>query len=260
MASNSVFLHNTACPKCRESGRDRDGNNLGVYSDGHCHCWSCGYYQHADPTRAVRRLSQSETSKEELDGRPDSGVVLPSDADTYIPAVGRDWLGLYSITTFEIISNRIMWSEYWQQLIFPYFDKYNNLLGWQGRNFNKTRVNSEGRTVKVPRWYSQGDMKKIYHIMPFADEYERIVVVEDIVSAIKVSRHAPCMPLFGSQVGLERFVRLSKLCGRVSLWLDYDKRTEALLESRRSLVPCDVIITELDPKEYDDEKIRGFLS
>ena len=44
---SSYFLHNEPCPKCREKGKDRHGNNLGVFSDGHVRCWSCGYYKGA---------------------------------------------------------------------------------------------------------------------------------------------------------------------------------------------------------------------
>ena len=31
------------CPKCREEGKDDSGDNLHRYSDGHAHCFSCGY-------------------------------------------------------------------------------------------------------------------------------------------------------------------------------------------------------------------------
>lgn len=42
---SSVFMRHEPCPKCRESGNDTDGNNLARYSDGHGHCFSCGYYE-----------------------------------------------------------------------------------------------------------------------------------------------------------------------------------------------------------------------
>jgi len=41
----STFIRHEACPKCRETGNDRDGNNLARYSDGHGVCFSCGYYE-----------------------------------------------------------------------------------------------------------------------------------------------------------------------------------------------------------------------
>jgi len=36
------------CPKCREMGNDRSGDNLAVYSDGHKFCFACKHYVHGD--------------------------------------------------------------------------------------------------------------------------------------------------------------------------------------------------------------------
>lgn len=41
----SVFLRHEPCPECRKHGGDVDGNNLARYSDGHAHCFCCGYYE-----------------------------------------------------------------------------------------------------------------------------------------------------------------------------------------------------------------------
>ena len=42
---SSVFLRHEPCPQCRETGGDVDGNNLARYSDGHAHCFCCGYHE-----------------------------------------------------------------------------------------------------------------------------------------------------------------------------------------------------------------------
>lgn len=34
----------TRCPNCEKKGRDRKGDNLAIYSDGHGYCFSCGFY------------------------------------------------------------------------------------------------------------------------------------------------------------------------------------------------------------------------
>jgi twinkle protein len=36
------------CPKCREQGNDRSGDNLAVYSDGHKFCFACKHYVKGD--------------------------------------------------------------------------------------------------------------------------------------------------------------------------------------------------------------------
>jgi twinkle protein len=44
MNVKSELLHKEQCPRCREAGKDTKGNNLGVYEDGSCYCFSCKYY------------------------------------------------------------------------------------------------------------------------------------------------------------------------------------------------------------------------
>ena len=54
----SVFIRHEPCPECRKHGGDVDGNNLARYSDGHAHCFCCGYYERGEG--AVSGLSSPE--------------------------------------------------------------------------------------------------------------------------------------------------------------------------------------------------------
>ena len=42
---NSTFVEHKPCPACRDTGGDRAGDNLSVYSDGHGYCNACGHYE-----------------------------------------------------------------------------------------------------------------------------------------------------------------------------------------------------------------------
>jgi len=42
--NTSTFVEHQPCPACREIGRDRAGDNLAVYSDGHGYCNACEHY------------------------------------------------------------------------------------------------------------------------------------------------------------------------------------------------------------------------
>jgi twinkle protein len=44
----STFVEHKPCPACRETGGDRAGDNLAIYSDGHGYCNACGHYQNGD--------------------------------------------------------------------------------------------------------------------------------------------------------------------------------------------------------------------
>ena len=41
----STFVEHKPCPACRDTGGDRAGDNLSVYSDGHGYCNACGHYE-----------------------------------------------------------------------------------------------------------------------------------------------------------------------------------------------------------------------
>ena len=244
-------VRNSACPKCRELGHDKSGNNLGEYDDGSCYCWKCGYYIHATAYGKVGAFRKSYGNA--VVQQNQRYYPLPNDVDVYVPAVARLWLGKYGLTEYEIVTNRLMWSEYWQQLIFPYFDKYNNLVGWQGRSF---RPADAGKAY--PKWFTQGDVQKLYHILPPKENYDTIVLVEDIVSAIKVSRHIPCMPIFGS-TALNRLKTLYNRTTGLVWWLDPNMKKKSILEAfkARSIgMRATTIFSEKDPKEHSDNEIR----
>jgi hypothetical protein len=251
----SHHVENTVCPKCRARGADKSGNNLGVFSDGHCLCWSCGYYIHGLSNNRICNFTHNNLAQLE----PENKIVLPEDVTTLLPLHCLNWLFKYEITKQEIVQNILLYSESWNQLIFPYFDVNNNLLAYQARNFNE--VGHSGK--KLPKWWNRGDLKEIFHILPLdCQVIPRIVLLEDIVSAIKLSRHAYAMPLFGCTIPTNRLKRLSGLTGEVVIWLDPDKRKEALQEAKKASMfnlKSSVIFSEVDPKECSDEEIRNFL-
>lgn len=56
----SVFTRHEPCPRCRERGQDKRGNNLARYSDGHAYCHACGYYESGDKDRSENNRKTSE--------------------------------------------------------------------------------------------------------------------------------------------------------------------------------------------------------
>lgn len=56
--------HKEACPRCRQKGRDRAGNNLHVYSTMSAHCWSCGWTIPSEEHRAAMGWDEDEQEEE----------------------------------------------------------------------------------------------------------------------------------------------------------------------------------------------------
>jgi len=57
----SKAISKEACPKCRESGRDRHGDNLVCYDDGHKYCYACQYAEFPTQPREEESMNQDYT-------------------------------------------------------------------------------------------------------------------------------------------------------------------------------------------------------
>lgn len=229
------------CPQCAKLGKDKHGDNLAIYDDNSDYCFSCGYSTHANSTK----VPQERGSKQP--------IYLPLDVDNFIPQFCCEWLQKYQLDELDYIQNKLFWSESLQRLIFPIFNT-EGLLAWQGRYF--------GTNPKEAKWYSIGNMKIVYHILG-QKQRDSLVLVEDIVSAIKIAKYGhQSMPLFGSHIGMERLLFLRKLIDKIIIWLDPDKNKEALSTARL----CDslsissrVILSDRDPKDHSFEAIQKLL-
>ena len=237
----------TPCPKCREYGRDRAGNNMYVYEDGHSYCFSCGFAQKPTLERQLHLVSSDKKGP----------IFLPQDAGKTIPSVALLWLAKYEITQQETVDFNIMWSNDLNWLIFPVFgDEFNEtLLTFQARNFSKfgKKYYTRGAVSEVVNYYDQKNLR-----LP----EDTVIVVEDMVSAIKISRQFTVLPLLGSFLSADRANRLNKFFKRIIFWLDYDKAESAMSQAMRMKqygFTTNVIITKEDPKTYSDEEICDFV-
>lgn len=98
----SHLIRQTQCPKCAENGKDRDGDNLSIYSDGHEWCYSCGYYVGANGVKKF--LSKQEVIEKHE-------VYLPNDCDINYPDKTIQWVEKYELDVNSLLSHNVLWSE-----------------------------------------------------------------------------------------------------------------------------------------------------
>ena len=246
----SVLVEQTQCPLCKAEGRDNSWNNLAVYDDGHSYCYS----GHGIITGNRTKLPSIDNNITEDNNSPPK-IVLPSDVDINYPHNAIEWVGQYGITRNDLLSNNVLWSESRKRLIFPIYGQ-DELIAFQGRYFGDDPEESK------KKWFGKGNLKDTFNIIGKGDS---LVLVEDIVSAIKVSKVTQAMPLYGSYIGYERFKRISKLIPQsteVLIWLDPDKRSDSVTESRRGMMcglTTRVIFSSKDPKEHSFEEIKEII-
>ena len=238
ITNDSHVIRKEACPECRRIGNDKSGDNLAVYSDGHCFCYRCGSIS------GRKTLTRTEPTTNQ-------GITLPADITTELPFEARAWLGQYQLARLDLNRNHVMWSEKWSRIIFPYFNE-TELLAWQGRYVGTDKTKA--------KWFSHGKIHAIIH--PVQVTKQKAIMVEDIVSAIKVSRLCGAIPIFGSSVSAKQILRLKTVVDEVWYWLDPDMRTKSVKMAKLSNLlglPAHVIFSDRDPKEHSHDDIANIL-
>lgn len=238
-------LYNTRCPRCAEQGKDTSGDNLAVYADGHSWCFSCGYYEQANP---IKKLKHNNTN-------PKRVFELPEDTTDIIPHKAISWLTKYfNSKTLPLC----YWSDSKQYLLFFLRDENKVPYAYTARYF--------GDNPKHPKWTTLGINSSTFNFTkPRKDILNNaVVLVEDIISGYKVGHIQTTLTLFGAHVSLERLAKLLLLgYTTIIFWLDADKYKEKLLFEKQAQLlglKTKVIQTELDPKEYNYEQINEFLT
>ena len=242
---SSYPISKSRCPECAKLGKDTSHDNLITYSDGHSYCFGCGHRTGGSGlSRIVNR--QEEVVNNQV-------LSLPLDSSYEYPKVALDWVGQYELDRNDLIRHRVIWSDYFERLIFPVFDE-TGLLGYQGRYLG----NKEGKA----KWWGQGRLEEILHILKSEDD-SCIILVEDIVSAIKLQKVGhTSMPIFGSHLSLSRLNRIGRYYKDVVIWLDPDKRKESILFQTRAKtvgLKARVIFSDKDPKEHTNVDIKRIL-
>ena len=235
----SRFVGFEQCPNCAKKGKDRNGDNLGTYSDGGAHCFSCGY--HRPPKFQLKLLTKEKVDDTEK-------AVLPRDFTREVPVAGWKWLLQYGLPY-----------SYWKPYT-GYSPSQNRLILTFG---NPIRF-SQGRALTVGdrKWKFYGDGHA--YVETLGEQLSKeVVLVEDLISAHKVAQVTSCICLFGTNAHDTVVKELQRLKRPVTLWLDDDQyvylpkkigRLQTLLNW-----PVRYVRTTKDPKEYTISEIQNIL-
>lgn len=230
----SQVIGTMPCPKCREKFRDNRGDNLIMYADGGYHCFSCSYHIHAKTY--IRKQPNVNENK----------TMLPSDCTREVPTKAWKWLLQYGLGY-----------RYWQEYC-SYSEKDERLV------FRLETGNGVGRYFgddpKARKWYAYGDLHKQAILFGSYQDAPRVTLVEDLISAHKVSQVGPCIPLFGTEVSPSVVATLNHIKLPVRFWLDHDQMGNIVHKTVRlsNLInqPVDYIFTNADPKACSLERIK----
>lgn len=67
----SSLVNRQRCPECEKQGKDRSGDNLGVFDDSHAYCFSCGFYRRAEGTEpiTIKKVKRTDEDWRPVQGR-----------------------------------------------------------------------------------------------------------------------------------------------------------------------------------------------
>jgi len=212
----------SACPRCRRRGNDRTGNNLAEYTENY-YCFACGYNK---PKRSISRVNDAFSQTISTNATQLQTV-------SQLPKVAIDWLSKYQITPNEM--KQFRWCEDKQMLLLHYADEY-----WQGRVF------AEGSNFK---YLSEG----LKPFIQYGTDSETLVLVEDILSAVKVGRVYSASPMLGT-IPLKTHLSHLRPFKNVLLWCDKDAAIKSVRNARKlsEMIGVKVypVITDKDPKVF----------
>lgn len=168
------------------------------------------------------------------------------------PVEARMWLYEASIYGNTITDNRISYAPDSGRVMLPVYQG-DRLVFFQAR-----RIFGQGPKYMGP----SVDRSSLLYRCGCSSARRVVVIVEDILSAIRVGKHIPTCSLLGTKITTAQAAQLSEYATVVT-WLDPDKAgVEGALSVRKILaLTSDVynITTPNDPKHMSDSEIQTQL-
>ena len=245
------FLYHTSCDNCGSS------DAKAVYSQGDSFCFSC-----RKPTGS--KISPYVASSLRPDAEEDTKVALPSDVTQNYPEHAVAWCNKYDITVQQMLQNNMVYSKWKDQLILAFYGNTGDLLAYQARNLNAVS--------KAKRYYTCGDVNNLLpiyscrHPLPDGQHNRRLVLVEDCLSAIKVSYTrdlgASAMCLLGSGISRTKLSRLRPFYDLLDVFLDPDMWHKSLSIVKQAQLlgfQARPVQSDRDPKEHTYKELDNLL-
>lgn len=178
------------------------------------------------------------------------------------PTQAQAWLYKYGLTRTEIIARGITYSPQYGRIVFPLY-MGGNYIGWQGRSLDQT-LNPPKYINRLDKGRTVGNCGEVAAYPPASDH---VVLCEDMVSSVKVSRQINAICTLGTNPTDEVINWITKNYDYVLIWFDNDKpdvREKQIYYYRflQALLPGRVeLITSIkgDPKNHTDDEIKSIL-
>ena len=243
------------CPHCQSSDARAE------YTDNYF-CFSCHKSEKKNHWEKKKPVAIQATRE----------IKLPEDFTYNIPVNIKVHLYKKHFTDELISAYRLgwspstpVWSERKQEsfnsggrLILPYYgpDGKGQLRYFEARSYEPDN--------KL-KYITVGGKQECFFAGLTADRTKSIVVVEDMISAMRVGAFFPCVALRGTSFSEDKLLQLAFKADNFVLWLDSDgpgKNAARKVKKRLGMLANSVrtLVTSEDPKCYSDRMIHTYLT
>jgi hypothetical protein len=212
------------------------------------HCFHCGA---SGATRTTSR-GQTRNTADEVVSRIPPDTVLPW--TEWSPAA-RGWLTKYNLTEADTAPRGIGFVPKNGRVYVPVtFD--GELYGWQmravepGQEPKYLGSNYAGRRMKDVGYWQRG----------YAPDADQVCIVEDMLSAIKLSPYVDAVALLGTTITPGILDRIQQDYTSAFIWMDPDtagiKAARELSKEVGLFVPTTCVASDRQPKEASPSQLR----
>jgi hypothetical protein len=267
LAGEQIHINHEKCPAGKDKRarlylkRQTDGSVLA-----YCHnCGGSGVYLKDKKVRSPS-IKELKASLVIGDGEIASTVEYPQDTELVpknMPVKALAWLYKYRLTGYDIVLHGIGYNPHIERIIIPTCDpETHELISWQGRSLDII--------ANPPKYLTREGSKKIGHFikgpaLPIGGAMT-IYIVEDVISAIRVSKHANAVALCGTNLTKDTKVYIAANYNKAVVLLDNDgpglvaantvRREMALYMVSLDATP----LLPKQPKELSDDELITVLT
>lgn len=189
-------------------------------------------------------------------------VKLPSDFtmdSKDFPVRLRSYLHKCGVKDHVVRSYGMGWSPSWERFVMPVY-RGSEIDAFQARYFG-----TEDHPKYITRYKTSGDLWQNFPARSATDD-KLCVIVEDMLSAVRVANSYNAVCLYGTEMGDKCAEYVAKNYERAIIWTDYDSfmvRKKGIAIRNRltsARVSCTILSSVVDPKHYSDADIIGYVS
>lgn len=219
------------------------------------HCFRCRANQFVP--HGVRSIQDIHRHRLEREHARELQVELPSDYSIRIPEKHMLWFFKYGISHEDAAKHHLGWSEKHNRIVLPVYNRRHELQAIQMRAVGAWQdpkyLNPTGPNVA----------RALLEVQKTGTE-DRVVIVEDILSAIKVGKVHNSVSILGTNLTESRSFSIRERYTSAIVWMDGDKagkRGQRAAIHKLLMLGMQVkqIRTPCDPKTYSLEDIRLFI-